>query len=118
MTTPGTVAILSPGEMGHAIRRVLARRGLRVITSLDGRSERTAERASSAGIEDVGSLDRVVDEADTILSLLPSAAAPVVASAGTCSPLHLRWRGARGEANRPHVPTLNTCFFPSTTVSR
>ncbi len=80
MATPETVAILSPGEMGHAIGRVLARHGLRVITSLEGRSERTASLARAAGIEDVGSLDRVVAEADTIFSVLPSAAAPILAS--------------------------------------
>jgi 3-hydroxyisobutyrate dehydrogenase-like beta-hydroxyacid dehydrogenase len=79
MPTSPVVAILSPGEMGHAIGRVLAKRGLRVITSLDGRSERTAGLARAAGIEDVGSLDRVVGEADVVLSVLPSAAAPEVA---------------------------------------
>jgi 3-hydroxyisobutyrate dehydrogenase-like beta-hydroxyacid dehydrogenase len=79
MARPETVAILSPGEMGHAIGRTLARRGLRVITSLDGRSKRTAALTRAAGIEDVGSLDRVVQEADVVLSVLPSAAAPVVA---------------------------------------
>lgn len=80
MATPKTVAILSPGEMGHAIGRVLARHGLRVITSLEERSERTASLARAAGIEDVGSLDRVVADADTIFSVLPSAAAPILAS--------------------------------------
>ncbi len=75
-----TIAILSPGEMGHAIGRVLANRGRRVITSLAGRSERTAGLARAAGIDDVGSLDRIVREADVILSVLSSASAPVVAS--------------------------------------
>jgi len=50
-----------------------------VITGLEGRSERTAGLARAAGIEDVGSLVRVVGEADVILSVLPSAAAPTVA---------------------------------------
>jgi 3-hydroxyisobutyrate dehydrogenase-like beta-hydroxyacid dehydrogenase len=70
-----TVAILSPGEMGHAIGGVLRRRGLRVITSLAGRSGRTAELTRAAGIEDVGSLDRLVAEADMVMSVLPSASA-------------------------------------------
>jgi 3-hydroxyisobutyrate dehydrogenase-like beta-hydroxyacid dehydrogenase len=73
------VAILSPGEMGHAIGRVLAHHGSRVITSLDGRSERTRGLARAAGIEDVSSLDRVVAEADLVLSVMPSASAPGVA---------------------------------------
>ena len=37
-----TIAILSPGEMGHAVGRVLVNHGYRVITSLAGRSRRTA----------------------------------------------------------------------------
>lgn len=76
-----SVAILSPGEMGSAIGGFLARRGLSVITSLDGRSERSVELARRAGIEDVGSLDRVVAEADVVFSVLASAAAPELAGA-------------------------------------
>lgn len=37
------VAILSPGDMGHAVGAFLAGRGFRVITALDGRSELTHE---------------------------------------------------------------------------
>ena len=75
-----TIAILSPGEMGHAVGRVLVNHGYRVITSLAGRSRRTAGLSTEAGIEDVGSLDRLVDQADTILSIMPSIDAPVVAA--------------------------------------
>ena len=78
--TSDTIAILSPGEMGHAIGRVLVNHGFRVITSLAGRSRRTADLSQAAGIEDVGNLDCLVDQADFILSIMPSAAAPVVAS--------------------------------------
>jgi 3-hydroxyisobutyrate dehydrogenase-like beta-hydroxyacid dehydrogenase len=78
MTTPQVVAIVSPGEMGHAIGGVLVRRGLRVITSLDGRGARTAELTRAAGIDDVGNLDRLVAEADIVMSVIPSAAAPGV----------------------------------------
>src|SRR5262245_27728756 len=74
-----TVAIVSPGEMGHAIGRVLGLRGARAITALEGRSGRTAELTRAAAIEDVGTLERVVREADVLMSVLPSAAAPVVA---------------------------------------
>ena len=75
------VAIISPGEMGHAIGRVLRGHGLRVITSLDGRSDRTVALAEAAGIEHGGSLDQVIDAADMLLSLLPSAAAPALGQA-------------------------------------
>lgn len=78
---PLTVAILSPGEMGHAIGRTLRANGARSITALDGRSGRTVELARVAGIEDVGTLGRAVDEADVVMSVLPSAAAPGLGSA-------------------------------------
>ena len=78
--TLNTIAVLSPGEMGHAIGRVLVNHRFRVITSLAGRSRRTADLSRAAGIEDVGNLDRLVDQADIVLSIMPSAAAPVVAA--------------------------------------
>ena len=74
------VAILSPGQMGSAIGRVLAARGPRVIAPLAGRSERTIGLARSAGIEDVGTIERVVAEADVILSVTTSVAAPLIGS--------------------------------------
>jgi len=80
-----TVAILSPGDMGNAVGKMLLTHGLRVIAALDDRSERTKQLATKAGIEDVGSADRMVQDADIILSILvPSqatAAAEVVAAA-------------------------------------
>jgi 3-hydroxyisobutyrate dehydrogenase-like beta-hydroxyacid dehydrogenase len=76
-----TVAVLSPGEMGHAIGRTLRENGVRAITALDGRSGRTVELSRTAGIEDVGKLERAVDEADVLLSVLPSADAPGLGSA-------------------------------------
>ena len=36
-----TVGLLSPGDMGHIVGNVLVTHGLRVITCLQGRSERT-----------------------------------------------------------------------------
>ena len=75
-----TIVILSPGEMGHAVGRVLVNHRFRVITSLAGRSRRTADLSRAAGIEDVGNLDCLVDQADIVLSIMPSAAAPVVAA--------------------------------------
>jgi 3-hydroxyisobutyrate dehydrogenase-like beta-hydroxyacid dehydrogenase len=72
-----TVGILSPGDMGHGLGRVLARHGLRVIAALDERSQRTRGLAAAAGIQDVGSLERLVSEADVVLSVLvPSEAVP------------------------------------------
>ena len=58
-----TVGIMAPGEMGHAIGRVLRVGGLRVITCLQGRSARTAARAAAAGIEVVTDDAALVREA-------------------------------------------------------
>jgi len=65
-----TVAILSPGDMGHGIGRVLREGGARVITCLRGRSQRTRSLAALAGIEDVADLDAVAQQADIILSIM------------------------------------------------
>jgi 3-hydroxyisobutyrate dehydrogenase-like beta-hydroxyacid dehydrogenase len=65
-----TVAILSPGDMGHAVGRVLKENGLRVITCLNGRSARTKELAHRANIEDVPSLEDLLDQSDLILSVI------------------------------------------------
>jgi len=70
-----TVGIVSPGDMGHVVGQVLREHGVRVITSLAGRSARTQGLAAQAGIEDVGSLPALVQAADAILSILVPAEA-------------------------------------------
>jgi 3-hydroxyisobutyrate dehydrogenase-like beta-hydroxyacid dehydrogenase len=71
-----TVAVMSPGDMGHAIGRTLRAGGLRVITSLEGRSARTVALAAEAGIEGVPDDATLVREADVLLAVLVPAAAP------------------------------------------
>ncbi len=66
-----TVAVVSPGDMGHGVGRAIREQGRRVVTALAGRSGRTRMLAEAAGMEDVGDLDAVVREADAILSILP-----------------------------------------------
>ena len=44
--TVNIVAILSPGDTGHVVGRALGKRGLDVITCLEGRSERTSIMSS------------------------------------------------------------------------
>ena len=68
-----TVGISSPGEMGHAVARVLVDGGLPVIACLEGRSERSRGRAAAAGIEAVPTLAEVARRADLFLSILPPA---------------------------------------------
>lgn len=76
-----TVAIMSPGDMGHTAGMRLREGGLRVIAWLEGRSERTRALAREAGIEEVPSLDELVREADALLSILvPAQAEPAAAT--------------------------------------
>jgi 3-hydroxyisobutyrate dehydrogenase-like beta-hydroxyacid dehydrogenase len=74
-----TVAILSPGDMGHATGNVLREGGLRVVTCLRGRSERTRGLAEQAGIEDLTDLDSLVRESEIVLSIVAPAHARQVA---------------------------------------
>ncbi len=68
--------------MGSGVGGILVRSGLRVITSLKGRSEASSTRAAEQGIVDVGSLDDVVASSDLMLSILvPSEALAFAASA-------------------------------------
>jgi 3-hydroxyisobutyrate dehydrogenase-like beta-hydroxyacid dehydrogenase len=76
-----TVAVVSTGDMGSAVGRHLRLGGLRVVTSLAGRGERTRELAADAGIEDAGSLEAAVREADVLLSILPPGRALALAQA-------------------------------------
>jgi 3-hydroxyisobutyrate dehydrogenase-like beta-hydroxyacid dehydrogenase len=73
--TIGTVALMSPGDMGHAIGRRLRAGGRRVITCLEGRSARTAALAAEAGIEAVPDDATLVREADALLAVLVPAEA-------------------------------------------
>lgn len=66
-----TVAVISAGEMGTGVARRLRDGGLRVVTALEGRSDRTRDRAASVGMEDAGSLAGALGQADVLLSILP-----------------------------------------------
>jgi 3-hydroxyisobutyrate dehydrogenase-like beta-hydroxyacid dehydrogenase len=56
--------------MGHALGATLRQHGLRILTSLAGRSERTRWLAQQAGFEDAGSLEDLVQQADAVLCIL------------------------------------------------
>ena len=74
----GTVAILSPGDMGHAVGQRLREHELNVITCLAGRSERTRALADKAGIRDVATMEELVEQSDLVMSMTVSAAVPGV----------------------------------------
>ena len=75
MTNIQTIGVMSPGDMGHSVGNVLRENGLRVISCLGDRSERTQGLAAEAGIEDVPSYADLVREADLLLSILVPAQA-------------------------------------------
>jgi 3-hydroxyisobutyrate dehydrogenase-like beta-hydroxyacid dehydrogenase len=65
-----TVGLLSPGDMGHVVGQVLLQHGMRVVTCLQGRSERTRMLSRQAGIAEVPTYEQLVREADLLLSIL------------------------------------------------
>jgi 3-hydroxyisobutyrate dehydrogenase-like beta-hydroxyacid dehydrogenase len=74
-----TVGVLNPGEMGAAVGQCLTGRGHTVLWASDGRSERTAERAKAAGLDDAGTAGELAAQASVILSVCPPHAALDVA---------------------------------------
>jgi len=63
------VAIIAPGAMGAAVGKRLADNGVKVLTSLAGRSQETVARAKAAGM--AAANDNEIAAADFILSILP-----------------------------------------------
>jgi putative dehydrogenase len=63
------VAVIAPGMMGAAVGKRLVDSGVKVLTSLTGRSAETATRAKAAGMAAAG--DEEIAASDFILSILP-----------------------------------------------
>jgi 3-hydroxyisobutyrate dehydrogenase-like beta-hydroxyacid dehydrogenase len=63
------VAVIAPGAMGAAVGKRLTDNGVKVLTSLAGRSGETAARAKAAGM--IAANDDEIAAADFILSILP-----------------------------------------------
>jgi 3-hydroxyisobutyrate dehydrogenase-like beta-hydroxyacid dehydrogenase len=63
------VAVIAPGMMGAAVGKRLVDNGVKVLTSLNGRSAETAMRAKAAGMAAAG--DEDIAACDFILSILP-----------------------------------------------
>ena len=64
------VGVVSPGDMGQAIAGRIKESGLGVHTALEGRSERTRTLAREAGINDCGSMEKLVATCDLVLSVI------------------------------------------------
>ena len=63
------VAVIAPGMMGAAVGKRLVDNGVKVLTSLTGRSAETVARAKAAGMAAAG--DEEIAASDFILSILP-----------------------------------------------
>jgi 3-hydroxyisobutyrate dehydrogenase-like beta-hydroxyacid dehydrogenase len=74
-----TVGIVSAGAMGSALGASLRRGGVRAVTTLKGRSGRTARFAREAGLECLSSLGALIEAADLALSIVPPGQAETVA---------------------------------------
>jgi 3-hydroxyisobutyrate dehydrogenase-like beta-hydroxyacid dehydrogenase len=67
--------------MGSAVGRLLRAGGAEVVTTVAGRSERTARLAREAGLECLPDLEAVVAGADIVLSVAPPDQAEAIAGA-------------------------------------
>lgn len=74
------VGIVSAGAMGSAVGSALRASGVEVVTSLAGRSDRTARLAGDAGLELLPDLDAVVAGAGVVVSIAPPGEAEAIAA--------------------------------------
>ena len=99
-----TVAIVAPGNMGAAVARRLVENGVRVLTSLTGRSAASEARAGAAGMTAV-ELGQLAS-AQIVLSILPPAHALVFA--GEIAPV-LAGSASAAEPGRVNKPVFVDC---------
>src|SRR5215468_5375535 len=77
------IGILSIGEMGYHWAKILAGRGVEVLTYARDRSETTRKRAESVGVKCLPSMNQLVQEVDLVASIVvPFAAKRVAAKVG------------------------------------
>jgi 3-hydroxyisobutyrate dehydrogenase-like beta-hydroxyacid dehydrogenase len=65
------IGLLHPGQMGFAVGCTLKNSGHDVLWASEGRSPHTVNRASTAGFEDTGTLDKLAQSASVIVSVCP-----------------------------------------------
>ncbi|KAI0408954.1 6-phosphogluconate dehydrogenase C-terminal domain-like protein [Xylaria palmicola] len=92
MTAPlARIGIVSIGDMGMGIARLLAAHGFSMATNCKGRSDDTIDRARSANVEMYGSDEELAAACDVILSVVPprdaAATAQRIVDAVTIFPL-------------------------------
>lgn len=69
------VGLMTPGDMGQAVAMQVKARGYTVCTALEGRSARSRALAEEAGLQDLGTIARLVAECDVVLSVMNPGAA-------------------------------------------
>lgn len=74
---PPTIAIIAPGAMGAGVASCLSANGVTVLTSLEGRSAESRQRAAATGMRDAS--HAALAEADFLLSIVPPAEAVALA---------------------------------------
>ncbi len=102
-----TVAIIAPGEMGAAVAARLGERGVKVTTSLAGRSAASVARAEHAGMLPAPDDDTLIRGADFLLSIVPPAEA---------APLAQRLAPALARAAKKPVYVDCNAISPATAV--
>ncbi|KAH8905436.1 6-phosphogluconate dehydrogenase [Coniochaeta sp. PMI_546] len=111
-----TVAVLSVGDMGSGIARLLVAKGFRVVTDVTGRSADTISRAQSAGVE-ILPLSTIVSESAAILSIVPPADAKSTAEAVLSSTISALDSGSRDPSGEPLVFVDLNAVSPSSARS-
>ena len=70
-----TIGLLHPGDMGAVVGACARAAGQRVLWAAAGRSADTRARAAAAGLEDAGTVAKVLAASDVVLSICPPHAA-------------------------------------------
>ncbi|TDZ73250.1 hypothetical protein CTRI78_v001406 [Colletotrichum trifolii] len=71
MATPSKIGVISIGDMGVGIAKLLIAKGFQVATNCTGRSQDTIDRAREANVELLDSTDALVSQCAAILSVVP-----------------------------------------------
>src|SRR5260370_3980042 len=99
------VAVIAPGMMGAAVGKRLTDHGLKVLTSLQGRSAETRERAQAAGM--VAASDEGIAATDFILSILPPGDALALAHRFPVPPTARNTKPVYVDCNAVSPPTVD-----------
>ncbi|KAB8299073.1 hypothetical protein EYC80_001196 [Monilinia laxa] len=91
MSSLATVGIVSIGEMGMGVAKLLIAHNYRVVTNIEGRSQDTHQRAQKSNIELLPTDAALVSQSDYILSIVPprdalSTATRITATFNSLSP--------------------------------